>query len=81
VGNTNTSQLDYNPHSRMDVVPGDRSASARTVAATFGVLAWIAVSLRCFVRLHIIKRFGWDDGLMVAALVSTLSFDFLPRSI
>ncbi|KAA8894842.1 putative integral membrane protein [Sphaerosporella brunnea] len=49
-------------------VPGDRSLSVRSVAGTFGVLAWISVSLRCYVRLKLVKNFGWDDGLMVVAL-------------
>lgn len=50
-------------------VPGDRSLSVRAVAGTFGVLAWISVGLRCYVRLKFVKSFGWDDGLMVLALV------------
>lgn len=37
-------------------------------AVTVG-LAIIAVALRCFVRLYILRAFGWDDALMVAALV------------
>lgn len=57
-------------------VPGDRSLTVRAVAGAFGVLAWISVSLRCYVRLKIVKFFGWDDGLMVLALVSILSLEF-----
>ena len=53
----------------MAEVPGDRSLSARYVAASFGILAWVAFSLRCFVRLKLVKVFGWDDGLMAVALV------------
>jgi hypothetical protein len=60
-------------------VPGDRSLSARAVAGSFGILAWISVSLRCYVRLKLVKSFGWDDGLMVVALVSTLSLNYLAR--
>jgi hypothetical protein len=30
-----------------------------------------AVILRCYVRLRIIKVFGWDDGLMILAMVSS----------
>ena len=56
----------------MAVVPGDRSLSARCVAASFGALALVAVSLRVFVRLKLIKNFGWDDGLMVVAVVRIL---------
>jgi hypothetical protein len=57
----------------MALVPGDRSLSVKAVAGTFGVLACVSVSLRCYVRLKIVKSFGWDDGFMVVALVSILS--------
>jgi hypothetical protein len=63
----------------MAVVPGDRSLSARSVAASFGALAWFAVSLRLYVRLKLVKCFGWDDGLMVLALVSIPSINHLPN--
>ena len=53
-------------------VAGDRSLSVRAVAGTFAVLAWISVSLRSYVRLRIVKSFGWDDGLIVVALVSVV---------
>ena len=33
------------------------------------VFAWISVSLRVWVRAVMIKSFGWDDSLMVLALV------------
>jgi hypothetical protein len=56
-------------------VPGDRSVSVRAVAATFGVLAWITVSLRCYVRVRVVKAFGRDDGCMVVALVSYSEFE------
>jgi hypothetical protein len=62
----------------MALVPGDRSLSARSVAASFGALAWFAVSLRLYVRLKLVKCFGWDDGLMVLALVCISSLDHLP---
>ncbi len=39
------------------------------VSYVFLVLTWIAVLLRCFVRIRIVKLFGIDDFLMVAALV------------
>lgn len=40
------------------------------VAATFMTLAFITVVLRCYVRLRLVKAFGWDDGSMVVAMVS-----------
>jgi hypothetical protein len=33
-------------------------------------IAIITVALRCYCRLVVLKRFGWDDGFMVFALVS-----------
>ncbi|OJZ92858.1 hypothetical protein ASPFODRAFT_77314 [Aspergillus luchuensis CBS 106.47] len=40
-------------------------------------LAIIAVALRCFVRLYILRAFGWDDALMVAALALFISLSVL----
>ncbi|KAF4554224.1 Hypothetical protein D9617_5g071010 [Elsinoe fawcettii] len=38
------------------------------VALVFLVLPWIVTFLRLYVRIFMIKSFGWDDGLMVAAM-------------
>jgi hypothetical protein len=40
------------------------------VASVFLSISLIAVCLRCFVRLKIVKAFGYDDSLMVMATVS-----------
>lgn len=40
------------------------------ITALFLFLSLVAVSLRCFVRLKIVKMFGRDDALMVTAMVS-----------
>lgn len=32
-------------------------------------MAFVAMSLRVYVRLRIVKSFGWDDACMVAAMV------------
>lgn len=47
----------------------DRSASIFVVTIVFLGLSFIAVCLRCFVRLRLVKAFGWDDALMVFAMV------------
>lgn len=48
----------------------DRRATAvQTVASVFMPIACITVMLRCYVRGWLIKGFGWDDGVMVTALV------------
>jgi hypothetical protein len=31
--------------------------------------SFVAVCLRCYVRWRIVKAFGWDDGIMVLAMV------------
>lgn len=37
-------------------------------------MAWIAVALRLYVRVFIVKAFGWDDGWMLfAQLMHTLN--------
>lgn len=47
----------------------DRSLEVRAVAAVFLALATVATALRCYVRLVIVKAFGWDDAIMLLALV------------
>ncbi|KAJ0421335.1 hypothetical protein BJY00DRAFT_111145 [Aspergillus carlsbadensis] len=47
----------------------DRAAAVRGVAAAFLALSSIAVFLRCYVRLRIVKAFGWDDGFMILAML------------
>lgn len=46
-----------------------RSLSMFTLSIVMMCLAVIAVSLRCFVRWYLVRAFGWDDTLMVGALV------------
>ncbi|KAJ6073195.1 hypothetical protein N7467_011280 [Penicillium canescens] len=46
----------------------DRSLAIFLVSIIMMSISVIAVSLRSFVRLNIVRAFGWDDGLMVAAL-------------
>ncbi|KAF7719137.1 Uncharacterized protein PECH_001768 [Penicillium ucsense] len=38
------------------------------------ILALIAVSLRIFVRVHVVRAFGWDDTLMLLALAFFVAF-------
>ncbi|KAL4803035.1 hypothetical protein BDV18DRAFT_146147 [Aspergillus unguis] len=52
----------------------DRSAAVRGVAAAFLTLASIAVILRCYVRVRIIKGFGWDDWVMLLAMLFYVMF-------
>lgn len=41
----------------------------RVVASCTQAFAWLAVLMRCWVRLRLVKYFGLDDQLMVAAMV------------
>ena len=46
-----------------------REESIFAVTIVFFALSFITVTLRCFVRLRLVKAFGWDDALMVFAMV------------
>ncbi|PYH92397.1 hypothetical protein BO71DRAFT_442471 [Aspergillus ellipticus CBS 707.79] len=47
----------------------DRSMEVRAIAAVFLSLAAVTTVLRCYVRLAIVKAFGWDDGIMVVSML------------
>ncbi|KAH1482168.1 hypothetical protein KXX06_005029, partial [Aspergillus fumigatus] len=51
-----------------------RSRGLFTVTLVFLCLSFVAVTLRCFVRLRLVKAFGWDDGLMVLAMLLNIWF-------
>lgn len=46
-----------------------RSLAIFIVSVVMMALSIVSVFLRTFVRLYIVRAFGWDDVLMVAALV------------
>lgn len=46
-----------------------RSLAIFTVSVVMMIISIVTVSLRTFVRLYLVRGFGWDDALMVAALV------------
>ncbi|KAL3478945.1 hypothetical protein BJX99DRAFT_93675 [Aspergillus californicus] len=52
----------------------DHSAAVCGVAAAFLTLSAIAVILRCYVRLRIVKAFGWDDFIMILAMLFYVAF-------
>lgn len=47
----------------------NKAVSIIAVTAVFLGISLVAVSLRCFVRLRLVKAFGWDDTVMVLAMV------------
>ncbi|PLB35405.1 putative integral membrane protein [Aspergillus candidus] len=51
-----------------------RREAITIVTALFLALSCITVSLRCYVRLRLMRAFGWDDGIMVAALCLYIGF-------
>lgn len=51
-----------------------RSQSIFIVTTVFLGISFIAVCLRCFVRIRLVKAFGWDDAFMVCAMVCTIGF-------
>ncbi|GFG18966.1 hypothetical protein IFM5058_09558 [Aspergillus udagawae] len=51
-----------------------RSRALFAVTLLFLCLSFTAVALRCFVRLRLVKAFGWDDGLMVLAMLFNIWF-------
>ncbi|CAG8293813.1 unnamed protein product [Penicillium olsonii] len=51
-----------------------RSESIFIITTVFLGISFIAVCLRCFVRLRIVKAFGWDDAFMVCAMLLNTLF-------
>ncbi len=48
----------------------NRGPELAAVVILFLIVTWLIVSLRCLVRVRILKSFGRDDWFMVASLVS-----------
>lgn len=51
----------------------NRGPQVEGVAILFLILSWIFVAMRVYVRAVLMKGFGTDDWLAIAALVSTPS--------
>lgn len=68
----------YHPFSETE----SKAPAELAVCIVFLVLTYLAVGARCYVRACIIKSFGWDDGLMVVALVrwNALAFSTRPTN-
>lgn len=52
----------------------DHNLEVKAVAATFVSIACVTVLLRCYVRLRVVRSFGWDDGAMVIAMLFYFMF-------
>jgi hypothetical protein len=46
-----------------------RSKAILIVTCVFLGISLVSVILRCFVRTRIVRAFGWDDTVMVVAMV------------
>lgn len=58
----------------------NRGPQLQGVAYALLVLAFVSLLLRCYCRLWIVKNFGGDDWLMVAAMVFHVFQDGLAHS-
>ncbi|KAJ5396776.1 hypothetical protein N7509_004889 [Penicillium cosmopolitanum] len=58
----------------MGTVEDHQNGAIIAVAATFMTIAFITVALRCYVRLRLVKAFGWDDTSMVVAMACYILF-------
>ncbi|KAE8360079.1 hypothetical protein BDV27DRAFT_149017 [Aspergillus caelatus] len=52
----------------------DKSEAIIIVTSIFLALSFLTVSLRCYVRLHLIRAFGADDYMMVLAMAFNIAF-------
>ncbi|TVY13502.1 hypothetical protein LARI1_G008800 [Lachnellula arida] len=52
----------------------ERAKELLAVTITLLVLALVTVSLRCFVRIKLVKAFGLDDYLMVASMLVFIAY-------
>jgi hypothetical protein len=46
-----------------------RSQAILVVTVVFLAISLVSVGLRCFVRTRVVRAFGWDDTLMLIAMV------------
>lgn len=53
-----------------------RSLAIFTVSMVMLIFSAIAVTMRIFVRVRIVKAFGWDDTFMICALVRLFSIRY-----
>jgi hypothetical protein len=60
--------LRYQPVDEFAMAIENRGPQVEAVATLFLILSWIAVGLRCYVKLFITKLFKIDDWLAVASL-------------
>ncbi|KAF2649234.1 hypothetical protein K491DRAFT_721863 [Lophiostoma macrostomum CBS 122681] len=52
----------------------NRGPALQAVCATFVSTAFVATMLRVYVRLRLVKAFGWDDAFMIISLLAYIMF-------
>jgi hypothetical protein len=62
-------QSQVSPLSDVTMSPGDRSQQIQASAIFFLLLSWLFVSARCYVKLFMRGKFGFEDSLLVFTLV------------
>ena len=55
-----------------DAAAHSRATLIRAVTIIFLVVAWLAVLARSYVRAVLIRNYGWDDAVMLLAVVCHL---------
>ena len=46
-----------------------RSKAILVTTSVFLAISLVSVGLRCFVRTRVVRAFGWDDNVMLLAMV------------
>jgi hypothetical protein len=52
-----------------DAAANSRATLIRAITIIFLVVAWLAVLARSYVRAVLIRNYGWDDAVMLLAVV------------
>ena len=52
----------------------DKGPALEAVTLALLVISTLCIAIRCYVRLCMSKSFGWDDGFIIAAMVSELAY-------
>ena len=55
-----------------DAAAPSRATLIRAITIIFLVVAWLAVLARSYVRAVLIRNYGWDDAVMLLAVVCHL---------
>ncbi|KAL4728223.1 hypothetical protein ACLX1H_004965 [Fusarium chlamydosporum] len=60
-------------HETMELLDdASRSVEIQSILIAFSVLSTLIIALRAYIRLILLRSFGWDDGVMVIAQVLAL---------